>query len=174
MDVEKYSKTFSVVKGPFACKRITILGLRRGRACLYPFMPYKKTMAIVIWRMEVIYIHWAMAVANQRSGVNQDFAQNIIFTFTPGFLPTTLGSPRVFNMRDLNINAPPGYFPLSMSSVKSERDAGETFLSRTRQRVLSALHISLHHFKKHVGVGIICSVAYFDPYVIHLNVEDRF
>ena len=140
-------------------------------------MPYKEPMAIVIWRMEVIHIHWVGLddglLRTKGAECIKHFAQNIIFTFTPEFLPTTLGSPRVFNMRNLNINAPPGYFPLSMSSVKSEGDP-ETFLSRTRQRVLSAFHISLHHFKKHVGVGIICSVAYFDPYVIHLNVEHRF
>jgi len=32
-----------------------------------------------------------------------------------------------------------------------------------KRRVVSGFRTSVHHFKKHVGVGIICSVAYFDP-----------
>ena len=71
------------------------------------------------------------------------------------------------------MNAPRGYFPLqSMPSSQSKHDAPETCMARAKRRIVSGFRISLHHFKKHVGVGIICSVAYFDPYAIHLNVEN--
>lgn len=39
--------------------------------------------------------------------------------------------------------------------------------SRTR-RVAKTL---VHHVKKHVGVGVICAVAYFDPYVFKFAIE---
>ena len=72
------------------------------------------------------------------------------------------------------MNTPRGYFPLqSMSSSQSQLDAPETHISRAKRRVVSGFRTSVHHFKKHVGVGIICSVAYFDPYAIHLNVGNR-
>lgn len=60
-----------------------------------------------------------------------------------------------------------------MSSSQSQLDAPETHISRAKRRVVSGFRTSVHHFKKHVGVGIICSVAYFDPYAIHLNVGNR-
>ena len=74
------------------------------------------------------------------------------------------------------MNAPRGYFPLqSMPSSHSQNDEPETSIMRaTKRRVASGFRTSVHHFKKHVGVGIICSVAYFDPYAIHLDVEIRF
>lgn len=74
------------------------------------------------------------------------------------------------------MNAPRGYFPLqSMPSSQSHHDEPEkSCMLRAKRRVVSGFRTSVHHFKKHVGVGIICSVAYFDPYVIHLNVENRF
>ncbi|KAJ8596455.1 hypothetical protein M405DRAFT_726103, partial [Rhizopogon salebrosus TDB-379] len=34
---------------------------------------------------------------------------------------------------------------------------------RARSKIVSASRIVLHHFKKHVGVGVICAVGYFDP-----------
>ncbi|KAH7927366.1 Nramp-domain-containing protein [Leucogyrophana mollusca] len=34
---------------------------------------------------------------------------------------------------------------------------------REKSKALSALKTVVHHFKKHVGVGIICAVGYFDP-----------
>ena len=75
----------------------------------------------------------------------------------------------------LNMNAPRGYFPLqSMPSSQSEHDEPNTSIMRAKRCVVSGFRTSVHHFKKHVGVGIICSVAYFDPYAIHLNVEIRF
>ena len=78
-------------------------------------------------------------------------------------------------MRSLNLTAPRGYFPLqNMSSSQSQLEAPETSISRAKRRVVSGFHSFLHHFKKHVGVGIICSVAYFDPYAICLNVEKSF
>lgn len=62
------------------------------------------------------------------------------------------------------LNARRGYFPLqTIPSSESQRDAPQSFVSRARLRVLSGFRTSLHHFKRHVGVGIICSVAYFDP-----------
>lgn len=73
-----------------------------------------------------------------------------------------------------NVNAPSGYIPLPNMSLQIDHDVPETYISRTKRRVLSGFRISIHHFKKHVGVGIICSVAYFDPYVNHLNAEDGF
>ena len=73
------------------------------------------------------------------------------------------------------MNAPRGYFPLqSMPSSPSQHDLPETAIIRAKRRVASGFRTSVHHFKKHVGVGIICSVAYFDPYAIHLKVEIRF
>ena len=73
------------------------------------------------------------------------------------------------------MNAPRGYFPLqSMPSSQSLHDVPETTTTRAKRFVASGFRTSVHHFKKHVGVGIICSVAYFDPYAIHLNVGIRF
>ena len=99
MDVEKYSKTFSVDKGPFAwgvkdiCKTVQ---LKEKKAYLYPFMPYEKPMAIVIWWMEVVYIHWVM-VGNQGSGVKSKMLQGashrINLRSHHGFLSTTLVHP---------------------------------------------------------------------------------
>jgi hypothetical protein len=72
------------------------------------------------------------------------------------------------------MNAPRGYFPLqSMPSSQSQHGAPETCMSRAKRRVVSGFRTTVHHFKKHVGVGIICSVAYFDPYAIHFYVENR-
>jgi hypothetical protein len=72
----------------------------------------------------------------------------------------------------MNMNAPRGYFPLqSMPSSQSQHNASETRMLRAKRRLVSGFRISVHHFQKHVGVGIICSVAYFDPYAVHLNVE---
>ena len=68
------------------------------------------------------------------------------------------------------MTAPRGYFPLhTMPSSQSLDDAPETCILRAKRRVASGFGTFVHHFKKHVGVGIICSVAYFDPYAIHLN-----
>ena len=140
-------------------------------------MPYEKTMTIVIWWMEVVYIHWVM-VANQGSGVSSKMLQGAshknIFTFSPWIFIHYTGSSRAFNMRSLNMNAPRGYFPLqSMPSSQSQQDVPETCTSRVKRTIVSGFRTSVHHFKKHVGVGIICSVAYFDPYAMHLNVENR-
>lgn len=35
----------------------------------------------------------------------------------------------------------------------------------TLKCVVQAFTTTVHHVKKHAGVGIICAVAYFDPYV---------
>ena len=79
-------------------------------------------------------------------------------------------------MSNLNINAPRGYLPLQTmsSSPQSQRDAPGTSISRAKRGLLSGFRIFVYHFKKHVGAGIICSVAYFDPYANHLNIKDRF
>ncbi|KAF8807262.1 natural resistance-associated macrophage protein [Phlegmacium glaucopus] len=67
-------------------------------------------------------------------------------------------------MRNLAFNAHRGYFPLqSMSSLHAQDDTHETSFSKTKRRISSGVGTLVHHFKKHVGVGIICSVAYFDP-----------
>lgn len=77
-------------------------------------------------------------------------------------------------MRGLNASRR-GYFPLqTMPSSQSEPDVPQASISGARQRVVSGFRTFVHHFKRHVGVGIICSVAYFDPYAIYLNGEDWF
>lgn len=59
-------------------------------------MPYEKPMAIVIWWMEVVYIHWVM-VGNQGSGVKSKMLQGashrINLRSHHGFLSTTLVHP---------------------------------------------------------------------------------
>lgn len=37
---------------------------------------------------------------------------------------------------------------------------------RVRQCAKKSLAAVIHHVKTHVGVGVVCAVAYFDPYVI--------
>ena len=71
MDVAKYSKTFSGVKGPFACERMSrgLAEEQAKRANLYPFVPDEEAMRVVVWRVEVIYIHLpVVAVESQRNG----------------------------------------------------------------------------------------------------------
>ncbi|KIM48348.1 hypothetical protein M413DRAFT_228780 [Hebeloma cylindrosporum] len=42
-------------------------------------------------------------------------------------------------------------------------DLGNSSSSRAKRGVAHGLRTIVHHFKRHVGVGIVCSVAYFDP-----------
>ena len=72
------------------------------------------------------------------------------------------------------MNAPRGYFPLQSMPSQNQHDEPETTIRKAKRRVASGFRTSVHHFKKHVGVGIICSVAYFDPYAIYLNAETHF
>lgn len=90
------------------------------------------------------------------------------FTFTPWINIHYIGSDRDFNMRNLNTNAPLGYFPLQTMPSQSQP---ETSISKVKRRIWSGFTTSVHHFQKHVGVGIVCSVAYFDPYATHLKAE---
>jgi len=53
-----------------------------------------------------------------------------------------------------------------MSSVKLNDDPPQQYALRARQGASKSLRTFVHHVKRHVGVGIICSVAYFDPYVV--------
>jgi len=133
-------------------------------------VPYEKTMAIVIWRMEVIYVHRVMVCT--KGAEWQSIARSNHITPQYGFcshnkiLSITLG-PRLSNMRNLTFNAHRGYFPLPNMSTHGQHHKTETSLSKARRRISSGFRTFVHHFKKHVGVGIICSVAYFDPYATH-------
>jgi hypothetical protein len=69
MDVAKYSKTFSTVKGPFAWEGMSSSLAEAKRANLYPFVPDEEAMRVVVWRVEVIYIHLrVVGVESQRIG----------------------------------------------------------------------------------------------------------
>lgn len=46
-------------------------------------------------------------------------------------------------------------------------------LAGVRHKLTQSTRTVVHHLKRHVGVGIICSVAYFDPYVYLLLQELR-
>ncbi|KAF5312070.1 hypothetical protein D9619_003401 [Psilocybe cf. subviscida] len=51
-----------------------------------------------------------------------------------------------------------------MSPSSSAQDGSpQTYSSRIGQKAAKSWRTVAHHVKKHVGVGIICSVAYFDP-----------
>ncbi|KAF8168258.1 natural resistance-associated macrophage protein [Crassisporium funariophilum] len=50
-----------------------------------------------------------------------------------------------------------------MPLLQIQNDPPQTYASRIKTSVGAGFTTTLHHFKKHVGVGIICSVAYFDP-----------
>jgi len=45
--------------------------------------------------------------------------------------------------------------------------------ARRQTMIASPFRTVLDHFKKHVGIGIICSVGYFDPYAICLSSAHR-
>jgi metal iron transporter len=59
------------------------------------------------------------------------------------------------------------------SPLPSQDDSSAQTL-QSEHAQMSAVHSAfktvLHHFKKHVGIGIICAVGYFDPYAISLLV----
>ncbi|KAF8971491.1 natural resistance-associated macrophage protein-domain-containing protein [Flammula alnicola] len=47
--------------------------------------------------------------------------------------------------------------------LQKKDDPPQTYASRASRGVKHGFHTFVHHVKRHVGVGIICSVAYFDP-----------
>ena len=57
----------------------------------------------------------------------------------------------------------PNFFPPRlMAQVHSQRNS-MSVSSRIKHSVTHGLRTIVHHLKRHVGVGIVCSVAYFDP-----------
>ncbi|PPQ69625.1 hypothetical protein CVT25_013708 [Psilocybe cyanescens] len=50
-----------------------------------------------------------------------------------------------------------------MSPLQSQITPPQSYSSRARSGLIHSARTIVHHVKRHVGVGIICSVAYFDP-----------
>ncbi|KDR84835.1 hypothetical protein GALMADRAFT_233253 [Galerina marginata CBS 339.88] len=50
-----------------------------------------------------------------------------------------------------------------MALLQTQHSPPQSYSSRAKTRVHHGAQTLVHHLKRHVGVGIICSVAYFDP-----------
>ena len=61
MEVAKYSKTFSLVRGPLAwvvTKGLVMLKFAmNGMTDLNPFVPNEESVTVVVWWVKVVYVH---------------------------------------------------------------------------------------------------------------------
>lgn len=58
-----------------------------------------------------------------------------------------------------------------VSDSETEQRVCDSVLPRKDRRLKRWARTTVHHLKKHTGLGAICAVAYFDPYVLNfLNV----